>query len=389
MKFKVCFRDAAALVSFVSVTVALLILFIRSFYGIQRLEKVAFKKKIFLAPFSLNDTREKRLEIIHDGVYNASFDITMWKAIKLFKDTPKSIYSPDDVRDTSNEKHYLRPMLCVTFASMEKCSMDILINNFRITTENDACDWIVIYYNMIETDVLEMIQQSAVNIGTNLVFAEVYPSALASNRRRLIKPVLLNRILPFTLHYERVWLLDEDIDLSGFSFPVYQALLTSLNKPTPLLLQILSRDADHYCHPLQLVNWNETELKKSQMIPTRFVEMQAPIVETAFLRWFMLFVLEPVVEGMSLLTADFGLDNIWCHAATQYNALKYGEDTDRIACAVIVDKFISYGHKNLGKTRRRQDITKYEEYELHNHLLVLLMAERFRDWFEFCDMFST
>lgn len=61
---------------------------------------------------------------------------------------------------------------------------------------------------------------------------------------------------------------------------------------------------------LQYESWERKDLEDVLAVRTVFLELQAPLLRTDFLRWFITAVVAPTLPAAHLLGADYGYDNV-------------------------------------------------------------------------------
>lgn len=375
--------------------------------------------------------KKKVLAIGHDEEVLLSiqaFQQSKKKFESKMKEMNQSSYSP--VKENRNG------FLCSVFLKLTNSSLETLNNNMMHTSHYNFCDWIVIAYAGNEK-MLEEVQNSAIKLNINLIHCSMLQY---SNLKHVInkfwsniidnigkqtlhiypKPLIYIELIPYLKKYEYVWLLDDDISLQEINLQYINARLFSKNSNIkhmqPLISQLTVTDnsiTEKFYKFLNSKNWRINH-NSIDIIPTSFIEMQSPILESNFLEWFLDVVIIPMSAPMAILESDFGLDNIWCGAANFYseklrnnhknniyngnnnfierysgNFSRNSEDLNGniknlntkhlIPCGLIVtNQSIIHldfkSSKRFGKHIRRVAFS-------HNENLILMFAELFNNWF--------
>ena len=131
------------------------------------------------------------------------------------------------------------------------------------------------------------------------------------------------QLLNVAQRYSHVWLLDSDISLTHTNMErLYTAwscgtlthsLPPILTQPSIITVSGKPQAPDHVNHTPHY-----TTLGFS-VATTALVEIQAPIIASAFLTWFITEIIVPHVESLiDFEVSEWGTDLIWCRAATMY-----------------------------------------------------------------------
>ena len=285
------------------------------------------------------------------------------KAIKSVPDTSETL-SKAFSQAAFARPHQAPPsssLLCVHFASTDAA---VLLNLARnVEAAGKWCSgWAFVFYSGSEAEVRAFeTTLKAQHPASNIAFIGRYapPSrgheADSTNLADGVssqapypyipKPLLYSAILPILPNYRRAWLLDADLSLEAFDFEKFLKTLDCCDKaahvttaagagtgsgsgsmsgpilrsglgPTfpvliaqPVILQS-SQDFPIFNH----ASW-AAQKGTVQALRYDVVEQQAPLFDAAFLSWFTAYIIEPHRGLFSLLSSDWGLDDIWCSAA--------------------------------------------------------------------------
>ena len=150
----------------------------------------------------------------------------------------------------------IKPLLCAIFLKAARAQLEILRSNMN--TLKNRCEWAVLIYggtsnfveqlrltaSMSNATIAHIYFQLNKSSNINLQSAEFNPFARSGKARLSLtpirKPVLYTKILSLLPLYKRVWLLDDDILLSGLNFDKLFKSLDCLlaSGKSPILSQV-------------------------------------------------------------------------------------------------------------------------------------------------------
>lgn len=283
----------------------------------------------------------------------------------------------------SNPKQRL---LCATFTAPSAPTLDLLYSNMRQLGKE--CHWAVVFYKPPTLPQLGMVQAFRENITHTLPMVKLTYMEAAMDRAALVskytipqppllrgglfgrsadeiasalynnavypKPLLFLHLLPLLMSYKRVWLLDDDVSLDGFDLPQFLDICDCAFWPVrpPLIVQPLLSPASQLYPFLGVgegkwgAGWDAEDRASGTntlAATTGFIELQAPLMDTAFLSWFLRFVVVPMVAPIHIMGADWGVDDLFCTAAANYDHASHGvrgtksqSSNPVMPCAVIM-----------------------------------------------------
>lgn len=118
----------------------------------------------------------------------------------------------------------------------------------------------------------------------------------------------MNKGINMDNKHHHVWILDGDISLEGFSLPEFMMIHhCALNGLRPLIAQPLISESTQTYPYLNSHSWNHHKMKKEGMMKeiasqTGFLEIQAPMIDALFLRWFIHSFVVPMVSDCCSFT---------------------------------------------------------------------------------------
>jgi len=258
------------------------------------------------------------------------------------------------------------------------------------------CHWVILVYDgtySLLNSIRGIAQQSGVKLVDIVHEVEQSPNSTSPTLHRFLKPALYQRLEPLLALYRRVWMLDDDISLVGFSFDKFFRYLDCLfpNGESPLIAQGLVTGHQQHFEYLNAANWSSASTLATA---TGFVEQQFPVMDVDFLRWFIHAVVTPFLPLSLRLEADWGFDAIWCRAAAVFAKWRLGWGDTRHACAVITTNSVvrhmhhSWTSVRLGKGfvrgKGRMSQRYYDELAdklLRNNMLISYLKESFPTWY--------
>ena len=196
------------------------------------------------------------------------------------------------------------PLLCATFLNASLPQTQNLLSNIQIMRE--CCDWAIIIYD--DSELLSTKLCGNVTISPYLVHCKlatvlqnkkVHVTSFAhGNVVSIPKAVLYRELFPLLPFYDEVFLLDDDVSLSGGMFDPKKFLLAyrtafGLNGP-PLIAQPLLKDNPVMHNFLNYDYWQSSSGNGSSRSGTRavaakvlVVEPLVNIVQSAFFEWYV------------------------------------------------------------------------------------------------------
>lgn len=286
------------------------------------------------------------------------------------------------------------PLLCAVFLKAAKVQLEILRSNMLESKQH--CHWIVLIYDgsySLLRSITDIARQSGVELVSIVHEIEHGTNASSPSLQRLLKPALYQKLEPWLSSYRRVWMLDDDISIIGFSFDKYFRYLDCLFHPqeSPLISQGLVSGHQQHFEYLNAANWTG-----SPVITTTagFIEQQIPVMDTGFLRWFIRVAIAPFLPLSLKLEADWGFDALWCGAAEVYAKRRLGWNDTRHVCAVITThSTVRHLHHSWTSVRLGKGIVRgkgrlsqryYDELAdklQRNNILISYLKQSFPSWY--------
>lgn len=221
-----------------------------------------------------------------------------------------------------------KPLLCVTFISLEnKKSVQNAKENIRYS--NGKCEWLLVSYTDFNSDTQfdELRENSGIEAtapkgSTQVRIVRPFNGTRGNYYRGVIvKPVMIVFLLPFIKSYSKVWLLDEDISITGFNFDSYFSAWNCMfdkSFPPPAITQPLVENS--FLPPFRATCW--TMFNNSIMgFKYSWIEQQSPILDSTFLSWYIESFLSAVLETYVETKSDMGYQMLWCGAAKLWNSV--------------------------------------------------------------------
>jgi len=282
-------------------------------------------------------------------------------------------------RDGANKRGSL---LCCTFVKASLSPFPVLYSN--IVTANDKCDWAIAVYDadnefhvqkICETIIKPMALKSSsiVYCGqselsymnrTTTVRVKIGPHTYGSVtlNSTLPKSVQYSQFLPHVRHYERVFLLDEDLSVAGLNFTSLLHIWTCAFSPLPppILVQPLIAESTQLFDYVNKNSWQYGGRQDIVASSVGLVEQQAPLIEARFFEWFVRRVL-PLTRSVALkMGVDQGLDKTWCSAAKVYGKRVLNHSREFAPCALITAEAVH--HLNTQSMReKRANLQAFKE----------------------------
>ena len=185
------------------------------------------------------------------------------------------------------------------------------------------------------------------------------------------KPLLYLELLDYVEQYESIMVIDDDLLLDTLNV---SKLLEKLACVEPLISQTAVKSKPNRYVPY--LNYDARFTEKNYISST-FVEMQCPIFNSKYFKYFTENYIKPMIGPIALLGSDNGMDNIWCQIARHYSARYKGHTND--FCVVFADQHVL--HLNLQTSRLMGD--SYPQQRLRNKELAHLFSRKFQTNFTF------
>jgi hypothetical protein len=172
--------------------------------------------------------------------------------------------------------------------------------------------------------------------------------------------VLYTDLLPYLTHYERVFLMDEDISLAGFDIRHFMSTwdCAFYPQPAPLIVQPLIAESNQYIPFVNANQWSRKEFENVTASASGMVEQQVPLFDAQFFEWFVRHVLSLTYDLALYYGVDWGHDRSWCNAARLYATELLGYSTTEYSpCALLVKTSPVHhlnGHTMKGKKENRE-----------------------------------
>lgn len=261
-----------------------------------------------------------------------------------------------------------RPLLCATFLSCNPYALEFLQQNIEVSRH--WCDWAVVFYQGDPREIAEfetrarardaavatagvvgLVGGSSSRPGQEqrqnheqfgrLVLVATHSDLIYNNETMgyIPKPLLYSHLAPLLRGYERIWLLDGDMNLKGFNFRRYIAMQEcaeedmgrggasragKFTSPSRILIsQPIIKESTQFYTVVNQNFWHTGGAGRHYLLDTavqwwQYVEIQAPLMDSRFFEWFLTWVLEPMRGLYRNLQSDWGMDQSWCHAAKEF-----------------------------------------------------------------------
>ena len=214
-------------------------------------------------------------------------------------------------------EHPPKPLLCVSFMGLSPFSCMSLQGNIDLM--GDKCDWAIMLYAGTEAEVGAICKTA--NVSTTTAFCgRTRESILAEKLKKSIpKSVQYQSLLPYLPKYERVILLDEDINLNGFDVAAFMRTWDCSFERRPLIVQPLIVESNQYLSYVNVNAWkNKTSMAGVLASTVGYVEQQVPAFDSIFFTWYVKRVLSQTRDVALQYAIDWGHDRSWCNAANMY-----------------------------------------------------------------------
>lgn len=314
-------------------------------------------KEIYSYGTNIND--DFRLNLIIDMVTHYKNDSNILRTEKYLQKNADQILSlrkkrlsPAGLRLDKNK------ILCVSITLLSDVSLKIIKDNVVSTSSSNFCDWAVILYNIKNSKNLDHLTEFSTN-KVQMVYcgmpevepiSQIYP-----------KPLILTGLQKYIMNYDYVWVMDDDIEVKYTNLVDMRRIL--YERPSLISQPLIEKGLRFYKY-LNKGFWKNESSFADPTITSNFIEMQAPIINSKFLNWFTNVVIRPTSPMISILKADYGIDNIWCGA-----------------CQIIIAPGTSVAHLDL-----KNSVTMFSRYQIYSHYLVTIYGRLYHDWFHFGDL---
>lgn len=361
-------------------------------------------------------SRQKRLlvlnEFIDDNILvstliNTADKYSSKKSIDLqTRDSIRTFIS--SLKTTNhNALSFRSDLLCVTFVKGDNESLDLLKR--KLVKCNN---WgLFVYGNTVNASLFDDFRSQLIFIkaNINIVFFEYNISryevllkyskqnytldellTIPYNKQIFPKPMMIALLSTALDRFKYVWIFDEDIHFDD-NFDVQRLLRfikCSFNNSQPLISQPLIYDNTQTYDFLNEVSWRDERFLDMTLYAaqTRFIEIQAPIFDSMYLKWYIENVLSEILLPAHILGADWGIDSLFCETARSYQneweISFHGHSTSSIGanpvCAVILHKNTSVRHFNV------KSIDKSIGYPIRkalNHKLTSILINLFPNFY--------
>jgi hypothetical protein len=182
-----------------------------------------------------------------------------------------------------------------------------LTENMEITGLIDICDFSMLKVTDIAVD--------SPNGGAGSGQGTAISPSFTYNALISPKSLMLLQFLPYLRRYRSVWLLDGDISLRDFDMRRFLNILRCSFASTPLVSQPLIAENTQTYKYLNSKGWAKSRALSST---AGFVEIQAPLMDSRFLEWYLLAFVAPMAGASHILGADWGFDRLFCNAASTF-----------------------------------------------------------------------
>ena len=225
-------------------------------------------------------------------------------------------------------------------ADSRKATRDRLLTSMRACDATSGSGW-KLDWTVVAYDDNTAAWQTVIAAAQR--FAHVRLTAVLGRGNHSTRAVHVHRkrILDLSLlkgaQYDFIWFLDGDISLAHVNLAGFMHRLLCpdpcgrLPSGPPLVAQPTIEPATQLWG-LNHAYWNESLLLS---VRTRFVEQQAPLFDGRFLRWlYDQPVVRRILDLQDLHGTSWGMDAIWCGAASAYATTEHRRS--RVPCAVLV-----------------------------------------------------
>jgi hypothetical protein len=171
------------------------------------------------------------------------------------------------------------------------------------------------------------------------------------NKALFSKIAMLMVLLPLTGRYKYVWVLDGDLSFRGMDLSWFRKLHQCALPRPPLVSQPLVFEKTQSYRYLQRPSWQNSSILASSV---GFIEIQAPLFDALFFEWFVFAFIVPLLPAMHILGVDWGFDEMFCTAASEFVAKVGGPEYPHTiyerhhVCGAIISN-LTIHHRNLGE----------------------------------------
>lgn len=279
-----------------------------------------------------------------------------------------------------------KKLLCATFLSGNSSLPSLMFDNVK--TMGTHCDWALIFYsgdtpsiNKICND--ERIKGKWIHCERNVatIRKRFMPNAVnktantTSNVKLSVpKTIFYRDLLPYLPKYEKVFLMDEDISLTGFEIERFLSHWQCSFTPPPLIVQPLVFESNQYINYLNLNSWKKGDRKGIFASSVGLIEQQVPFFESTFFEWFVRRVLVHTYDTALYRGVDWGHDRSWCNAAAMYARLVLNRTAESsVVCAVLPrgTPIHHYNHKSMATKRDNRALFHANGVQVVQHYINL------------------
>lgn len=175
----------------------------------------------------------------------------------------------------------------------------------HITTDaaRESNDRIINENNLYESP-CEFIQEDIFNDPTSLYNPYFYS-----------KVGMLQYLLPYLSHYRHAWILDGDLSLIPLDMYWFARIHQCSLFDVPLVAQPLIHENTQFYRYTHRRSWTNSNILAST---TGFIEIQAPLIDTLFLEWYIMAFVVPMSPALHILGVDWGFDELFCKSAGEF-----------------------------------------------------------------------
>lgn len=189
---------------------------------------------------------------------------------------------------------------------------------------------------------------------------EYYYTALFS------KGIFYLLVLPETVEYEHIWLIDSDLSFDTLDLPKFYTLHQCAFPTPPIVSQALITPRTQYYEYVNRLAWDNAGHSAPSILAmeTDFIEIQSPLFQTPFFEWFVLGFLVPLIPSFQLLGVDWGMDFLFCPTANLYSSYLLQHNTtatSTIPFAVMISD-LAIHHLNLRTAARTTEFIELNEH---------------------------
>lgn len=249
--------------------------------------------------------------------------------------------------DSTGNKH---PLLCAALISTTDSTIHRVLRN--VEAVGDGCHWAFVVYAGEHEKITEL-EGNVTLLGGTIARTVMFDGIMPSHCNFVAKVRLYPYLLDELKLYERVWVLDDDIDISRVNVKCLSKLLDQGILPhKPLLIAQTTlvpwTQATPFFH---MKFWMKEEIRSKYPAGIVgihwYIEQQMPIFDSVFFEWFITYVIMPSNILSAALCNNWGAEHIWCMAALDYAVRRLGYDEGSyFPCGIVIHDELVANHTN-------------------------------------------